>query len=296
MSVALPSTLYSAIERRQLLLFIGAGFSKNISPQMPSWDEVISRSAVLLDYDPDVLKTQGDYLQIAEYLHLRSRLGDLYSLLDRELHASHFDVATSLPHRLLPYFDTPFIFTTNWDSWIERGFEYELVPYNRIITQADFATPRCWAPAPGTPPPPTGAAASRGRRASPVTSIVKFHGDFAVADSIVVRESHYYDRFDFEHPLDIRLRAEVIGRAVIFIGYSFSDPNVRYLWHKISKLTREAGAYSVSLSYFVTHINNPLLIELFRSKYIETILLDPTDVGGDLQRVLSDMLDRQVRS
>lgn len=296
MPLGLPISLHRAIEQRQLLPFIGAGFSKNISPELPSWSEVIRRSASLLEYDPDVLETQGDYLQIAEYLYIRNRLGDLYSELDRELHASRFRVSDSRPHCLLPHLDSPFIFTTNWDSWIERGFEHERIPYSKIITQADFATPRRWLPD-ATPTHARSAGLLSGvRRKSPNTSIVKFHGDFAVADSIVIRESHYYDRFDFEHALDIRLRAEMIGRSVMFIGYSFSDPNVRYLWHKLMKLTRESGGRAATSSYFVTHIHNPLLIELFESKNIETILLDPTDIGGDLERLLTDVLDRQSRS
>jgi hypothetical protein len=68
MPLSLPPSFALAVERRQLLLFVGAGFSKNISADMPSWAEVIRKAAGLLDYDPDILETQGDYLQIAEYL------------------------------------------------------------------------------------------------------------------------------------------------------------------------------------------------------------------------------------
>lgn len=296
MPLSLPTSLYRAIELRQVLPFIGAGFSKNVSPDLPNWAEVIRQSAGLLDYDPDILETQGDYLQIAEYLHLMNRLGDLYSQLDRDIHSPKFSAAVSRPHRLLPHLDSPFIFTTNWDSWIERGFECEQVPYGKIITQSDFVMPRRWKPTATTSPPPGGLAFHGGRRLSPETTIVKFHGDFGVADSIVVRESHYYDRFDFEHPLDIKLRAEIIGRSVLFIGYSFSDPNLRYLWHKLTNLTRGGGVQTKTTSYFVTHLHNPLLIDLFQSKNIETILLDPTDISGDLEHLLTQMLERQAKS
>ncbi len=49
--------------------------------------------------------------------------------------------------------------------------------------------------------------------------------------SIVLGESSYFRRLDLESPLDIKLRADLPGRTVMFIGYSLADVNIRYLFY-----------------------------------------------------------------
>jgi hypothetical protein len=297
MDFDVPHKFEEAVKERRLVPFIGAGFSKNVHKDFPNWSEVVTKSAELLEYDADILSTQGDYLQIAEYLSIKRRLGDLYNVLAKQIDNDSYDVMGSRAHLLLPYLDVQSIFTTNWDSWIERGFENQKVPYSKIITNADFIFPRTYRPRFGgavTPLYPPSAVKSI-RQKFKETTIVKYHGDFADHDSIVFRESHYYDRLDFEHPLDIKLRAEIIGRSVLFIGYSFSDPNVRYIWHKLNKAMQDINAGETIKSYFVTHLNNPLLIEVFRTKNIETILLSPKSIKTDLEELFEYIIELQQK-
>lgn len=297
MALKLPEGFVESVKQRRLLPFIGAGFSKNVDKSFPDWSEVIrSSGADLLDYDSDVLATQGDYLQIAEYLDANGLLFELYNILSRGLDNERFDVSASRPHLLLPYLDTQSIFTTNWDSWIEKGFQHERMPHSKVVTHRDFVSPRIPAPR-GVAPSPAYAPTllTKIRTQHKQTAIVKFHGDFSNHQSIVFRESDYYNRLDFEHPLDIKLRSEIIGRSVLFIGYSFSDPNVRYIWHKLTKLMRSVDAGDQIKSYFVTHLSNPLQIELFRRRHIETILLDPHSISADLASLFEQMIDIQMR-
>lgn len=58
--MSLPPEFEKAVRDRKLLLFIGAGFSKNVDPTIPNWNEVIDEAAVLLDFDKEILKLQGD--------------------------------------------------------------------------------------------------------------------------------------------------------------------------------------------------------------------------------------------
>ncbi len=297
MNFDVPQKFEEAVRERRLVPFIGAGFSKNVDKDFPNWSEVITSSAGLLEYDPEILATQGDYLQIGEYLSIKRRLGDLYNVLAKQIDSDRYNVWASRAHLLLPYLDVQSIFTTNWDSWIERGFENQNIPYSKIITNADFISPRTYKPRPGTVATPLydSSKLERIREKFKETTIVKYHGDFADHDSIVFQESHYYNRLDFEHPLDIKLRAEIIGRSVLFIGYSFSDPNVRYIWHKLNRAMQDIKAGEIVKSYFVTHLNNPLLIEVFRTKNIETILLSPTNIKKDLEELLEYIIDLQQK-
>jgi hypothetical protein len=73
------------------------------------------------------------------------------------------------------------------------------------------------------------------------TQIVKFHGDFEDDRSLVLTESDYFERLSFDSPLDVRLRADALGRTVLFIGYIMTDPNIRLLLHKLWQTWKYSG-------------------------------------------------------
>src|ERR1700730_4796199 len=53
-----------------------------------------------------------------------------------------------------------------------------------------------------------------------------------------------YDRWielAFEDPLDIKLRGDTLDRGVLFIGYSLSDINIRYLLFKLQEIWSAYG-------------------------------------------------------
>lgn len=293
MAVALPESFKHSAAERRLLPFIGSGFSKNVSPSMPDWSEVIRAVASQLGFDEAVLLAQADYLQIAEFLSLRYKSGALYNELSNSFNNPAFSVTTSHPHRLLPYVDAANIFTTNWDSWIEKGFDSEGVPYKTIVERHDFLD-RIAAPKVRTGSELFSDADLKNlRRNFGSSTIVKFHGDFTAHDSIVFAEQKYYDRMDFEDPLDLYLRSEILGRSVVFIGYSFSDQNVRLLWHKLNKILRRLNPADVPKSFFVTSTQSQVQTEVLRSKNIEVITLDPLDIEGSLTSLLEQTIDLQ---
>ncbi|HDX7707761.1 TPA: SIR2 family protein, partial [Escherichia coli] len=51
--------------------------------------------------------------------------------------------------------------------------------------------------------------ATEGRR-----QIVKFHGDFDDEDSIVLDETSYFQRLNYDSPLDIKLSNDILGNSV----------------------------------------------------------------------------------
>jgi hypothetical protein len=53
----------------------------------------------------------------------------------------------------------------------------------------------------------------------------------------VLTETDFLNRLSFDSPLDIKLHADALGRTVLFIGYSMTDPNIRLLLH--SKLGKD---------------------------------------------------------
>jgi len=69
---------------------------------------------------------------------------------------------------------------------------------------------------------------------------LSLHGDFDDDSSLVLTESSYFERLSFESPLDIKLRYDSIGKSLLFIGYSLSDINIRYLLYKLQRLWAES--------------------------------------------------------
>ena len=87
-------------KKGKILLFVGAGVSANLG--LPTWGKLINRLASELGYDPDVFKTYGDFLALAEYYRIKKGgLGSLRSWMDREWHDPRIDVSSSDIHKYL---------------------------------------------------------------------------------------------------------------------------------------------------------------------------------------------------
>lgn len=209
------------LKDRRLVLFAGAGLSLSLG--LPSWADLMAHMAADLGHEPDELLRPGaDYLQLAEYYRLeKSSIGPLRSWMDRQWHVDDDALRASRVHNQLVDLDFPLIYTTNYDRNIERTFELRGRPFAKVISVLDVAR------APGGVP-----------------HIVKFHGDFEDDDSLVLAESDYFERLAFESPLDIKFRSDVLGRGILFVGYSLADLNLRLLLYRLQRMweqTRYAG-------------------------------------------------------
>lgn len=209
--------LIQAYRSRTLLLFVGAGVSMPLG--LPSWRHLVDHMAKELGFDPDIYETFGSNLTLAEFYRVtKGQIGPLRSWMDREWHSSSIDISKSRVHELIAKADFDLIYTTNYDRWLERAFDHYKIPYSRIAGVSDLALIN-----------------------KDKTQIVKFHGDFDDDTSIVLDETSYFDRLEFESPLDIKFRSDVLGRSVLFIGYSLSDINIRYLFYRLANIWKKSS-------------------------------------------------------
>jgi hypothetical protein len=74
-----------------------------------------------------------------------------------------------------------------------------------------------------------------------VTQIIKFHGDFSNPDGLVITESDYFDRLSFDAPMDIKFWGDAFASTLLFVGYSMTDLNIRFLLHRLWKTWRDTG-------------------------------------------------------
>jgi SIR2-like domain len=107
------------------------------------------------------------------------------------------------------------------------------------------------------------------------TQVVKYHGDLRHDETLVVTESQYWKRLDFESPMDLKFRSDLLGRSVMFIGYSFRDINIRVIWFKLMQMMRDVPIADRLPSYMVRFEPNPVLEALYEAVGLRTIALDP---------------------
>lgn len=259
--------LLDAHRTGKLLLFVGAGVSVNLG--LPNWDELIEHIAEDLGYDPKIFSTYGTHLALAEfYKEKKGGLGSLRSWMDREWHKTTTDISKSGIHRLITQGNFSKIYTTNYDRWLERAHDAFGVKYDKIASVADLVS------------------ATDGQR-----QIVKFHGDFDADDSIVLGETSYFQRLDFNTPLDIKLRNDVLGSSVLFIGYSLNDINIRLLFYRLTEMWGHSAISSARpKSYIFTNRPNPVAQEILSRWGIEMIASDEDDPKKALTDFLHDLV------
>ena len=244
-----------SIKTRRAILFAGAGLS--ISVGLPPWRELIIRMGEEFGFDDNLPVHNGryDYPILAEYYRLRQgSIGPLRSWMDRNWFVSEQKIRESAVHELIVELDFPIIYTTNYDRNLEVAYNLHRKEFVKIVNARDIATTR-----------------------EGVTQIVKFHGDFDDDQSLVVTESDYLNRLSFDSPLDIKFRADALGKTILFIGYSMRDMNIRLLLHRLWQTWHHSDYEKNRPESFVFMINPNPVEEAVLSKWGITVLSEQAD-------------------
>lgn len=207
--------LLEAVRERRCILFAGAGLSMAVG--LPSWSELIDHMRQELGIDHDC--SDASYQTLAEYYRLtQGSIGGLRSWMDRTWSVSEDRVRKSRLHRRIVELDFPIIYTTNFDNNLEVAYRVFGREFVKVVNARDLA-----------------------RASDAQRQIIKFHGDFEDDESLVLAETDYFDRLHFESPLDIKFRADTLGRTILFVGYSMSDMNIRLVLHKLWRMWCDSG-------------------------------------------------------
>jgi hypothetical protein len=165
----------------------------------------------------------------------------------------------------------PLTYTTNYDHLLERAYERSGRRFNKVVTARDIA------------------------RSDPaLPTIVKFHGDLDDPSSVVLAETDYFRRLAFDDPLDIKLAADALSRAVLFLGYSVSDINLRLLLYRLRGIWHESGQEKARpRSYVYITPRNPVQERILASW--DVVPLTPTGEGGTDVLAFLKLLHESVR-
>lgn len=255
------------IEADKLILFIGAGVSKPL--ELPDWNELIGQLAKELGYnDPKVFALYGDNLTLAEYYKIaKNPSGSSTPLTDwmkKNLTIDKVRIESSAIHKEIAKLRCSIVYTTNYEEALEEAFAAEGRKHQKIAKIEDLAS----IPA-------------------DAIQIVKFHGDMNDEESIVLAERDYFERLNFDTPLDIKLRADMLTKSILFLGYSMSDINIRLLSHKLDRLWKESrNADKRPKSYIFMAQPNPIQEKIFQARGITPIVGEDADPTASLQQFL----------
>lgn len=255
------------IAEDKLILFIGAGVSKPLA--LPDWNELISQLATELGYnDPKVFALYGDNLTLAEYYKIAKNPSGtstpLTNWMKENLTIDKAKIESSAVHKEIARLGCSIVYTTNYEEALEKAFEAEGKHPHKIAGIEHLASI------------PANA-----------VQIVKFHGDMDDEESIVLAEQDYFKRLNFDTPLDIKLRADMLTKSILFLGYSMSDINVRLMIYKLNQLWEKSSATkSPHKSYIFMARPNPIQEEIFQARGITPIVGEHADPETSLVQFL----------
>jgi len=231
---------------------------------------MVDKAGELLGYeDPELLRYRGTDLQILEYFaYKKGNFAPLTNWLVRELDAPDDAIVTSKVHAALAGLtDCKDFYTTNYDDFLERSLRLSGRQVQVVTSERDMG--------------------AHGHD----TEVVKFHGDFNAPDEMVFSEGHYYRRMRLDGPLDLKLRSDLLGRAAFFVGYSFRDLNVGYLFDVLDNaLKGMPNSPSGRRAYIVVHNPSDFEYSLFHKRNIEVVPTRGDDRTSGLVEILKDLV------
>lgn len=254
-----PPELARLYRMGRIIPFVGAGASMGVSwkddngntKRGVSWKELVDEAVGILGIeDAELLRMRGEDLQILEYFRIKQDgVNKLTNRIFAQMQAPDTAIEGSIIHEQLcnlSLCDT--FYTTNFDDFLERSLAIKKRPVSVIRNEHDLSDqPKA-------------------------VQVVKFHGDFDAPDSMVLSERDYHKRMGFDTPLDWKFRSDLLGKAVLFIGYSFRDPNVSYLFRIINeKLQELPQSFAGKRAYIVIVNPSDFEFQLFSERKIEVV-------------------------
>jgi hypothetical protein len=270
-----PEELRRLYHEGRVVPFIGAGASMSVSwsggkERGPSWGEMVDQAIRLLgSNDPQLLRLRGSDLQILEYFKIkRGELAPLTNWLSHQFAMATDDdiLASPILAELVALDRCSIYYTTNYDDFLERALKKSGRPSQAITAERSIAHNRL------------------------DVEVVKFHGDFNSPREMVVTESQYMDRMRLENAMDFKLRGDILGRAALFIGYSFRDPNVNYIFHLINRLFKNLpDSFTGRRAYIVLPDPSDFERRLFQERNIEVISVGSNDRPREISNLIKQM-------
>lgn len=245
--------------KHKLVPFLGAGCSA--SQLNYDWDKIID------ELREDIDSNIEDHLEVAQrYVELHGK-DQLCNFLEDRFLIETFDDSKGCTNLAIMSLGLGVVYTTNQDNVMEKCFQKYGRTYSKIVELEDLGN------------------------STPGDKLYfKFHGDLSKCDSVVFSTEDYTKRIDDEDNfLNIRLRADLLAKSLLFVGYSLRDENIKLILEELTTAFKNKlpPAYMIAWEYSAE------LEELCNNHGIE--LIDPLKVFPD-SKDNSEAFDRFLRN
>lgn len=237
------------LEKQKLVIFVGAGVSKNSG--VPTWGQIVRIYAQHLNYSHQKHLSTDEYIKIPQYFYSQDHSlhhRDYYQILKN---AFDCQFQSNILNDLIVSLNPEHIITTNYDHLLDN-YHYEVITSDRDLLKATSQH-----------------------------YLIKMHGDIDDIEHIVFKEDDYL-RFSHTHSLiELYIKSLLIDHVFLFVGYSLNDYNLKMFLSWIDYLGHEQKVKeSMHTNYLITSDILPgqdYLLAYYTQKNIKVIDLNNMD-------------------
>ena len=186
-------------------IFLGAGMSKAVG--YVDWRELLEDIAGELGLD---IRLEHDLIAVAQY-HVNHRGGNSDGLAKKILEEFSEQAQPSEAHEVIARLPIRTYWTTNYDTLIEDALRkaYRIADVKHNIKQLTSTKPKRDA------------------------VVYKMHGDVSDPSSAVLYKQQYERYYIERKPFVSALSGDLVAKTFLFLGFSFSDPNLDYILSRL---------------------------------------------------------------
>ncbi|MEO6280392.1 SIR2 family protein [Roseateles sp.] len=192
------------LEENNVAVFAGAGMSKNAG--YVDWPELLRDIATELGLD---IKFEHDLISLAQF-HVNERQSNA-GLARKILEEFSAQAEPSSSHSILARLPIRTYWTTNYDSLIEDALKaaFKIADIKHSVKQLNHTRPKRDA------------------------VVYKMHGDVTEPGQAILSKQQYERYHDTHARFITALSGDLVSKTFLFIGFSFSDPNLDYVLSRL---------------------------------------------------------------
>jgi hypothetical protein len=264
-----------ALEQGSAALFAGAGLSQPSG--FVNWKELMRDIADELGLSVD---EEADLISIAQF-HV-NKFGSRAKLNSSLIEEFTKEAQPNDNHRLIADLPVDTVWTTNYDTLIEDAFANAGKRVDKKTTKANLAQTKL----------------------NRDVIVYKMHGDIDQPQDAVLTKDDYENYTETRALFSTKLQGDLISRTFLFLGFSFTDPNIEYILSRIrvligqqnqrqhfcimKRISKPKGKGKALARYEYDKTKQELSIADLKRFGIPTVMIDDysqiTDILRDLHR------------
>ncbi|EOS38297.1 SIR2 family protein [Lachnospiraceae bacterium 29-91] len=239
--------LRTALEREKLVIFVGAGVSRN--SKLPTWGQMVQVFAERIGYPSIERLAMEEYIRIPQYFYCMDESeghSEYYKIL-RELIPA--DAKANILDELIVSLHPRHLVTTNYDNLLDQIAEdYEVIREDKQLLKGTANQ-----------------------------YLIKMHGDIAQAEKLIFKEEDYLYYSETHRLMEVFLKSLLIDHVFLFVGYSLNDYNLKTFVSWIEYIAQEMKVKDgMHKNYFLSssvHAEKDYLQKYYEGKGLEVINL-----------------------